>query len=96
MEYLSGGDILSLLNRIDSRKALSKEITRFYLAELIQALHAHHTMGYVHRDVKPENILLDRRGHIKLTDCGSAAKLDSSGLVRNALKTYGILDFVRP
>ena len=95
MEFHPGGDMLSLLNRIDGQ-TLSEEDARFYLAEMILALNTLHTMGYVHRDVKPENILLDRRGHIKLADCGSAAKLDSSGLVRNALKTYGILDFVRP
>lgn len=47
-------------------------MARFYMAELTLGLQALHQMGYVHRDVKPENILIDRLGHIKLTDFGSA------------------------
>ena len=85
---------MSLLNRIDGQ-TLSEEDARFYLAEMILALNTLHTMGYVHRDVKPENILLDRLGHIKLADFGSAAKLDSSGLVRNAM-AIGTQDYIAP
>ena len=43
---------------------------RFYIAELTMAVESVHQMGFIHRDIKPDNILLDHNGHIKLTDFG--------------------------
>lgn len=83
MEFHPGGDLLSLLSRHEG--ILAEDEARFYSAEMVLALHTLHSMGYVHRDIKPENVLLDRLGHIKLADFGSAAKLDSSGFVRNEI-----------
>jgi len=94
MEFHPGGDLLSLLSRREGG-TLSEEEARFYIAEVILALHSLHSMGYVHRDIKPENILLDRLGHIKLADFGSAAKLDSSGFVRNEMPV-GTADYIAP
>ncbi len=54
---------------------------RFYLAEIAAGLHDLHRLGFVHRDVKPENVLIARSGHIKLVDFGSAARLNSEGKV---------------
>lgn len=54
-----------------------------------------HRMGYVHRDIKPDNILLDRCGHIKLADFGSAARIDSQGFVITGLPV-GTPDYVAP
>ena len=56
-------------------------MTRFYVAEMTLAIHTVHTMGYIHRDIKPDNFLVDRVGHLKLTDFGSAAKMDDHGKV---------------
>ena len=43
---------------------------RFYIAELTCAVESVHAMGFIHRDIKPDNILIDSAGHIKLTDFG--------------------------
>uniref|UniRef100_A0A3Q4MZR3 Citron Rho-interacting kinase n=1 Tax=Neolamprologus brichardi TaxID=32507 RepID=A0A3Q4MZR3_NEOBR len=90
MEYLPGGDLMSLLNRYEDQ--FDESMARFYLAELVEAIHAVHQLGYVHRDVKPENILIDRTGHIKLADFGSAARLTANKTVM----PVGTQDFLSP
>uniref|UniRef100_A0A8C8CC01 non-specific serine/threonine protein kinase n=1 Tax=Oncorhynchus tshawytscha TaxID=74940 RepID=A0A8C8CC01_ONCTS len=80
MDYLPGGDLMALMNRYEEQ--FDEAMAQFYLAELVEAIHAVHQMGFVHRDVKPENVLIDRTGHIKLADFGSAAKL--TGTCRDA------------
>lgn len=58
MELCSGGDLAGLLSRRNT--PLSERDSAFYVAEVAQSLKALHGMGYVHRDLKPHNILLDR------------------------------------
>jgi len=48
----------------------SEDVTRFYIAECVLAIEAVHNMGFIHRDIKPDNILIDKDGHIKLSDFG--------------------------
>lgn len=59
------------------------------------ALEDLHKMGYIHRDIKPDNLLLDRCGHLKLADFGSAAKLNEKGLVTMG-PPVGTPDYVAP
>uniref|UniRef100_A0A3B5MQW6 Citron Rho-interacting kinase n=1 Tax=Xiphophorus couchianus TaxID=32473 RepID=A0A3B5MQW6_9TELE len=94
MEYLPGGDLMSLLNRYEDQ--FDESMAQFYLAELVEAIQAVHQLGYVHRDVKPENILIDRTGHIKLADFGSAAKLTANRTVTTATVPVGTQDFLSP
>uniref|UniRef100_A0A667YDH1 non-specific serine/threonine protein kinase n=1 Tax=Myripristis murdjan TaxID=586833 RepID=A0A667YDH1_9TELE len=94
MEYLPGGDLMALLNRYEDQ--FDESMAQFYLAELVEAIHAVHQLGYVHRDVKPENVLIDRTGHIKLADFGSAAKLTTNKMVAAPTVPVGTQDFLSP
>ncbi|KAG9246474.1 kinase [Calycina marina] len=67
MEYMPGGDLLGLLIKYDK---FTEDITRFYIAELVLALEYMHGLGFIHRDIKPDNILIDTAGHLKLSDFG--------------------------
>lgn len=67
MEYLIGGDLYSLLRKMG---CLEEHAARMYIAELVLALEYLHSLGVVHRDLKPDNILIAHDGHIKLTDFG--------------------------
>lgn len=67
MEFLAGGDLMTLLMRKD---ILTEEESRFYIAETIMSIEIVHALNYIHRDLKPDNILLDKDGHVKLTDFG--------------------------
>lgn len=93
MDYYVGGDLLTLLSKFDA--PLSESMTRFYVAEMILAIDCVHKLGYVHRDIKPDNILLDRAGHIKLGDFGSCLKRLEDGTVR-ATTAVGTPDYISP
>ncbi|KAF9453058.1 kinase-like protein [Macrolepiota fuliginosa MF-IS2] len=67
MEYLPGGDLMNMLIKYDT---FSEDVTRFYIAECALAIDAVHKLGFIHRDIKPDNILIDREGHVKLSDFG--------------------------
>jgi serine/threonine protein kinase len=69
MEYCIGGDFLGLLIR---RGTLSEDITRHYLAEMILCVEETHRLGWIHRDVKPDNFLISASGHLKISDFGLA------------------------
>jgi len=72
MEYVPGGDMMSLLMR---RDILTEDEARFYTAQTVLAVAAVHALDYIHRDLKPDNLLIDRGGHIKLTDFGLVKNL---------------------
>ncbi|XP_028634504.1 myotonin-protein kinase isoform X3 [Grammomys surdaster] len=93
MEYYVGGDLLTLLSKFGER--IPAEMARFYLAEIVMAIDSVHRLGYVHRDIKPDNILLDRCGHIRLADFGSCLKLQPDGTVRS-LVAVGTPDYLSP
>ncbi|KII95252.1 hypothetical protein PLICRDRAFT_661227 [Plicaturopsis crispa FD-325 SS-3] len=67
MEYLNGGDCAALIKSLGS---LPEEWTKNYIAEVVLGLQYLHERGVVHRDLKPDNLLIDQHGHLKLTDFG--------------------------
>lgn len=79
MDYYVGGDLLTLLSKFEDR--IPEEMAKFYIAEMVLAIHSIHEMQYVHRDIKPDNVLLDLSGHIVLADFGSCLKLLDDGTV---------------
>ncbi len=72
MEYLPGGDLMNLLI---SRDVLSEDESRFYAAELVLGIEAVHKINCIHRDIKPDNVLIGKDGHIKLSDFGLCKKI---------------------
>ncbi|GAB2225168.1 hypothetical protein Droror1_Dr00005956 [Drosera rotundifolia] len=77
MEYLPGGDVMTLLMR---EETLTETVARFYVAQSVLAVESIHKHNYVHRDIKPDNLLLDANGHMKLSDFGLCKPLDCRSL----------------
>jgi len=75
MEYCGGGDLMTILMRED---ILTESQTRFYMAELACAINSVHQLMFVHRDLKPDNVLIANSGHIKLSDFGLAKSFKST------------------
>ena len=80
MEYYSGGDLLTLLSKYEDR--LPEEMAKFYLAEMVLCIDSVHKLGYVHRDIKPDNFVINRYGHLRLADFGSCMRLREDETVR--------------
>ena len=74
MEFCQGGDFMNLLIKKD---ILTEKEAKFYLVELILAVESIHKLNCIHRDIKPDNILIDKNGHIKLSDFGLAKISDN-------------------
>ncbi|TAQ89182.1 hypothetical protein B7494_g2496 [Chlorociboria aeruginascens] len=78
LDYCPGGEVFSYLRKA---KRFSENTSRFYAAEIVLILEfLHEREGVAYRDLKPENLLLDAEGHIKLVDFGFAKRLGNSKL----------------
>lgn len=69
MDYMVGGDFFGLLVR---KGILPENVAKWYVAEMILCVEEAHRLGWIHRDVKPENFLITESGHLKLADFGLA------------------------
>uniref|UniRef100_A0A672IGL2 non-specific serine/threonine protein kinase n=1 Tax=Salarias fasciatus TaxID=181472 RepID=A0A672IGL2_SALFA len=91
MEFMPGGDLVTLTMNYD----IPEEWARFYTAEVVLALDTIHSMGFIHRDIKPDNMLLDQHGHLKVADFGTCMKMDSTGMV-HCDTAVGTPDYISP
>ena len=66
-DYFPGGDLLHLMNKKDT---FTESEARFYIAEIILCVENIHKLNCIHRDIKPDNIFIDKNGHLKLGDFG--------------------------
>ncbi|KAM8847516.1 rho-associated protein kinase 2-like isoform 3-T3 [Synchiropus picturatus] len=92
MEFMPGGDVVTLTMNYD----IPEKWARFYTAEVVLALDAIHSMGFIHRDVKPDNMLLDQHGHLKLADFGTCMKMDPKSGMVHCDTAVGTPDYISP
>lgn len=81
---MSGGDLRFHI----SRKTFTEDAVRFWIAELGCALRYIHSQNIIHRDVKPDNVLLDADGHVHLTDFVRRTTTADAVISRPTLLTY--------
>lgn len=93
LELAAGGE---LFDRIIPDKGVSSDVAHFYFRQLFNAVEFCHSKGVTHRDVKPENILLDSYGNVKLTDFGFATCFRYKGTERKLDKKCGTPPYVAP
>ncbi|KAE8728181.1 CBL-interacting serine/threonine-protein kinase 4 [Hibiscus syriacus] len=96
MEFASGGELFAKVLR---RGRLTETTARRYFTQLVSALHFCHQNGVAHRDVKPQNLLLDQNGNLKVSDFGLSALPEqlNNGLLHTACGTpaYAAPEVVR-
>ncbi|XP_063705272.1 ribosomal protein S6 kinase alpha-5-like [Culicoides brevitarsis] len=92
LDYMNGGE---LFTHLFQREQFSEDEVRVYVAEIVLALEQLHKLGIIYRDIKLENILLDRDGHIVITDFGLSKELtpDTNG---RAHSFCGTLEYMAP
>jgi tRNA A-37 threonylcarbamoyl transferase component Bud32 len=91
-EFVDGETLKDRIRR-NGRLAIPEAVA--YAIEVARALGAAHAQGIVHRDVKPQNVLVDEEGTAKVTDFGIARTLDQEGLTADG-RVLGTTDYVSP
>jgi len=91
LEYCPGGELFNLLQK---KRTFSEDNARFYAAQIVLALEHLHSKDIVYRDLKPENVLIDKDGYIRLTDFGLSKRGISGN--RGATSVCGTPEYLAP
>ncbi|KAL6986582.1 G protein-coupled receptor kinase 6 [Sarracenia purpurea var. burkii] len=88
---MNGGDLKFHIYNMGNESGFDVSRSRFYAAEVLCGLEHLHLQGIVYRDCKPENILLDDLGHVRISDLGLAIEINEGDTVRGRVGTVGYM-----
>ena len=91
LTIMSGGDLKFHIYKMRNEPGFTEERAKFYAAEILLGLHHLHSNGIVHRDCKPENILLDDKGHLRISDLGLALQMSDGKVACGRVGTTGYM-----
>ena len=91
-EYCPGGEMYF---HLEKKGRFSHQLSRFYAAECLLAIEHLHSLSIIYRDLKPENLMLDSQGHIKLVDFG-LARVGCSCSISGAKSFVGTTEYLSP
>lgn len=92
MEYLDG---ITLREYLDNKGALPWKEACVYILQILRALEHAHSKGVIHRDIKPQNVILQKNGEIKVTDFG-IAKIPNTSTLTMTEKAIGTVYYISP
>lgn len=91
LTIMEGGDLKFHIYNMGGEPGFPEDRSRFYACEIILGLGHLHKEGIVYRDCKPENILLDSKGHLRISDLGLAVEIPEGEAVRGRVGTVGYM-----
>ena len=91
LTIMNGGDLKFHIYNMGGEPGFDLNRSRFYAAEVLCGLQHLHAQGIVYRDCKPENILLDDTGHVRISDLGLAVEIPEGDMVRGRVGTVGYM-----
>ena len=91
LTIMTGGDLKFHIYNMGGEPGFSESRSKFYAAEILLGLDHLHSNGIVYRDCKPENILLDDHGHVRISDLGLALEIPEGEVVRGRVGTVGYM-----